>query len=749
MVPEGVNPPVTAAANPPAGTTDLDSVTPDTLLITVTGADAAALNFYNGPVVYTPVQTILDPCALISGSNLIDAADGGTFGSFPQGTPANTGAPAEPYPGVTPDFTYVLPNPAVYAPFGGEYTVQNIMNNSMSAQIGAWWRIADHTQGNETGRMMIVNGSDPGAVFFRDEVSVQPNTNYLFTAWILNLFKVTGYPNPELGVRVVDQNGAVFYSATLGTLIPVNVNAPEVIGNDYAIDDISFNEIQIPSFIPVKTADRPAVNIGETVTYTVTLANTCASPLTDLFFQDIVPDGFSFVPNSVTVNGTTAPGADPNAGFELPDVPGGETVTVTFEALAESIPDPNPALNTAAIDYSYKPVQGGIPGEFSVTTNETPVAVNALADLSVVKSAAPSPAEPGNALTYTITVSNAGPSPAVEAILTDDIPSVLTNVQFSVNGGATYLPWNGSYALGTLAANESRTILIRGILSASAAGQVSNTAVVGSGTPDPNPGNNTSSVITPVIPGENSADLYVVKTSSPNPVRPGGLLTYTITVFNYGPDDADNVVLTDNVPPLLSNVEFSVNGGSNWQPWTGIYNFGTLAPQESVYIFIRGTVSAAAGGSIVNTSVVTGDTADPDPTNNSSDAETPIQADTGADLSIRKTACLSLQDCCRELTYTLAVSNAGPATAERTVVYDDLPAELLRPQYCLNNGMALRPWTGSLDLGSLAPGGSVCIKITGIVSECACGCIENTAEVSALTADPDPSNNTDTVSVKL
>ena len=61
------------------------------------------------------------------------------------------------------------------------------MNNSMSSEIGAWWRIADHTQGNETGRMMIVNGFNPGSVFL-DTVAVQPNTNYLFTAWIMNLF---------------------------------------------------------------------------------------------------------------------------------------------------------------------------------------------------------------------------------------------------------------------------------------------------------------------------------------------------------------------------------------------------------------------------------------------------------------------------------------------------------------------------------------------------------------------------------
>ena len=71
------------------------------------------------------------------------------------------------------------------------------MTDALSQQIGAWWRVADHTQGNETGRMLVVNGYNPGAVFFRAEVAVEPNHYYLFTAWILNLFKVTGYPDPE------------------------------------------------------------------------------------------------------------------------------------------------------------------------------------------------------------------------------------------------------------------------------------------------------------------------------------------------------------------------------------------------------------------------------------------------------------------------------------------------------------------------------------------------------------------------
>ncbi|WP_131038401.1 SdrD B-like domain-containing protein, partial [Clostridioides difficile] len=348
-VPIAEMPPISSVTNPPIGSTNLDGTTPNTLLITVAGSDITNQNILNGPVIYTPIENILDSCVSVSNINLITDADNGTFGFFPPGTPSNTGPEIEPYPNVTPDFTYVVPDPTKFTPLDGEYTVQNIMTNAMSNVIGAWWRIADHTTGNETGRMMVVNGFNPGAVFFKSTVQVTPNTNYLFSTWILNLFKVTGYPPPQLGVRIFDQNNNILYQATLGAQIPVNTNAPEwkevgtvinsqnnnqltveffsegesSIGNDYAIDDVSLREIAVPTFTPIKTSNTETANVGDIITYTVTLDNTCDSPLTNVFFRDLIPNGLEFIPGTVTVDGVSVPGVDPNTGFPLPDIGGG------------------------------------------------------------------------------------------------------------------------------------------------------------------------------------------------------------------------------------------------------------------------------------------------------------------------------------------------------------------------------------------------------------------------------------------
>ncbi len=774
-VPQGVNSPITAALNPPAGSTNLDSVTPDTLLVSVSGFDLIGQDFLNGPVIYTPIQAILDPCATVSGFNLIGAADFGTFGSFPQGAAANTGVPTEPYPGVTPDFTYVLPNPNMYAPMGGEYTVQNIMNNAMSTEIGAWWRIADHTTGNETGRMMVVNGFEPGAVFFRSVVNVQPNTNYLFTAWILNLFRVTGFPDSQLGVRVVDQNGDVLYAATLGTLIPVNGNAPEwkqigtvlnsrnntgllveflsegpeVIGNDYAIDDVSFNEILIPEFVPVKTVDSEAVNVGEVVTYMVTFTNTCSSPLNDVLFRDRIPNGFSFVPCSVTVNGNPVTGVDPNTGFALPDVPGGETVTVVFQALAEMVPVPNPVSNSAEIRYTYTPVEGGIPGEFMVRSNEVLVEVVTLADLSVIKTAVPSPAVAGGILTYTVTVFNAGPTSAVNTVLTDSVPPELADTEFSLDGGVTFYPWTGSLALGTLGAGASRIIRIRGTIRASVTGEIVNAALVSSDTPDPNPDNNISTVVTLVVPETTSADLSLIKSSAPNPVQPGGVLTYTLTVFNGGPSPSVDTVLTDQIPDTLSGAEYSINSGATWQPWNGTLNLGTLDAGDMVTVLVRGIVSESASGMIANTGTVASSTPDPDLSNNTDTSITSILTAESADLSVRKVGQPGTAASGETVTYTITTTNQGPDNAENVTLSDVIPPELEQVQFSADGGATWNPWISPYHIGLLPSGQSRTILIRGVVAASAVGTISNTAVVRSDTPDPDLHNNTSTVNISI
>ena len=761
-VPVGADPPISFATSPPTGSTNLDSTTPNTLLVTVTGANLINENFLDGPIIYTPITSILDSCATILPNNLITTAGNGQFGSNPPGTAIQTAPATAPYPGVTPDFTYtqypIIPD--------GSYTILNIGGNSAQS---AWWNMSDHTIGDETGRFMLIGGSNPGAVFFQQTVSVTINTNYIFTSWITNVDKSIGDALPKLGVLILDQNGNTLYDASLGNLIPTSPTVPEwkqlgtVInsqnntqltvkfvsqgpsaqGNDYAIDDILLQPINIPVFTPVKSVSSSTANAGETVTYTVTLTNTCTSHLTNVFFQDTVPSGLSFVSGSAT-GGLNPVTDNPNVGFTVPDIPGGGTATITFNAHINSVPTPNPIGNIATMNYSYTPVQGGISNLYSQNSNTAPLQVNTLADISIVKTASPSPVIAGNLLTYTNVVSNAGPSAAEAVSLADTIPGVLTGVQFSTNGGTTYTPWVSPYSIGTLTSGASATILIRGTVSSSATGNIVNTAVVSSTTLDPNPANNTSTVTTPTTA---SADVSIVKTASPSPVIAGNLLTYTNVVSNAGPSDAEAVSLADTIPGVLTGVQFSTNGGTTYTPWVSPYSIGTLTSGASATILIRGTVSSSATGNIVNTAVVSSTTLDPNPANNTSTVTTPTTA--SADVSIVKTASPSPVIAGNLLTYTNVVSNAGPSDAEAVSLADTIPGVLTGVQFSTNGGTTYTPWVSPYSIGTLTSGASATILIRGTVSSSATGNIVNTAVVSSTTLDPNPANNTSTVTTPI
>ncbi|MDR1700772.1 MAG: DUF11 domain-containing protein, partial [Lachnoclostridium sp.] len=782
-------PPISSIKNPTPGMTNLDATTPSTLVVNVNGADLTGQDILNGPVNYSPIQNIMDSNVVIEPANLITEADNGSFGTFAQGTMPNTGANPNPYPDIGSGFEYAIPNSAVVRPTDGQYTIQNLMTNAEPNRASTWWRIADHTSGNETGRMMVVNGSNPGAIFFQQQVMVTPNTYYLLSSWILNLSREETHAAPQLGVEVLGSDGQILYKSTLGALIPMNPNTPEwkqigtVInsqnnssltvrfvsmgpaawGNDYAIDDISLHEVKVPAYTPHKEADISTAIIGDIVNYTITLPNSGKNSLKEVTLTDLVPEGFSFIPNSVVVNGANHPDANPNDGFMIPDIPGGDTLHVTFSVTADFIPSVNPTINTAEINYSYTPVEGGIPEKYNKITNDVPVNIQAAAaDLVITKTANTNPVLTGNLLTYDLYVKNNGPNEARDVIIRDDIPPEITNVEFSDNGGITWKTWNSIYRPGTMASGSMIQLLIRGTISPSATDHIINTATVGSSTPDPNSGNNGTTEFTKV---STFADLVVAKKEDISPIQPGSRLTYHIEVLNKGPNDANKVIITDYVPSVFEGAEYSIDNGTTWQIWNGMYSPGTIENGLSVSFLLRGTISDSAEGVITNTVTASSQTPDPNTANNSHTVITPINTaedstppdpddnngtdgppndiptPKSADLFITKQSSQNPVQVGNILTYTIAVTNNGPDEAEDVTVTDLIPNELTGAEYSLKDDSDWKPWEGSYRWGNLESKMLAVIRIRGTVNQSETGVLTNTAIVSSTTPDPNINNN--------
>lgn len=90
-----------------------------------------------------------------------------------------------------------------------------------------------------------------------------------------------------------------------------------------------------------KTVDKLSANIGDTLTYTVTIKNISMSPISDLPFLDALPDGASYVTDSFAVNGSpTTPAISGNTlSYTIPSIPASGTAIVTFQVLVEGTSD--------------------------------------------------------------------------------------------------------------------------------------------------------------------------------------------------------------------------------------------------------------------------------------------------------------------------------------------------------------------------------------------------------------------------
>ena len=176
--------------------------------------------------------------------------------------------------------------------------------------------------------------------------------------------------------------------------------------------------------------------------------------------------------------GRIASGANATVAIKVrPDAAG--TITNTASVRANE-PDPNSGNSSA-----------------SATTT-----VTASADLAVTKTDSPDPVHLGQTLTYTIQVTNNGPSPATGVSLTDDLPKAAGFGSVSTTQGTcTAKPAKRLVTcnLGTLAGGSSATVTIT--VKPTSKGTITNTASVTATSPtDPNTTNNKATATTSVIP---------------------------------------------------------------------------------------------------------------------------------------------------------------------------------------------------------------------------------------------------------
>ena len=234
---------------------------------------------------------------------------------------------------------------------------------------------------------------------------------------------------------------------------------------------------------------------GKPLTYTIIASNAGPSDNGAARLIDIFPPDLDCTYTSVADGGAAGNTSTDETGAvhlnETLSLPSGSEVTYTVDCEIDSAATVT-LLNTATIS-SLASVTDPTPDNDSATEETT---LKPQADLSVIVTDGVTSAILGGSLTYTIDVSNLGPSDDPEATLTDDFPTELTWCSYTSQsaGGLT----GNTEGLGNLddelsmPADSSVRYIVDCAIKIDASGTLSNTATIRASVIDPNSGSDNS-----------------------------------------------------------------------------------------------------------------------------------------------------------------------------------------------------------------------------------------------------------------
>ena len=543
-------------------------------------------------------------------------------------------------------------------------------------------------------------------------------------AWHINADEV---PLFDYNDEVKDTGEAAFEEKPDGSaLVPPRVvfqPATPFRASDH--DPVLVGLFQSADLAITKTDSPDPVTAGTNLTYTITVNNNGPDVAANASWTDTLPAGATFVSLPAVAGWsctTPAVGSGGTVSCSNASFAVGSAVFTLTVAVDPSVASGTVLSNTASVTSD---TGESTPGNESATATTT---VAASADLSVTKVDTPDPVTSGTNLTYTITVSNAGPSDAASVSLADTLPAGTTFVSLSSPGGwSCTTPAVGaggavSCSVASMAAGSAVFTLTVAVGPSVADGTVlSNTATVSSSTSDPNPGNESATATTTVTA---TADLSVTKIDTPDPVSAGANLTYTITVNNSGPSDA-SASLSDTLPAGTTFVSLAAPGGwSCTTPavgGTGTVNCSNaaMAAGTAAFTLTVNVGSTVANGTVItNTAAVTPSKTDGNPANDSATATTTVS--NGATLTATKTASGTFVPG-SNVTYTLVLTNTSTHTQgdnPGNELIDVLPSQLTLVSASATSGSAVATVATNTVTwnGSIPGGGSVTITIQATVN---------------------------------
>ena len=517
-------------------------------------------------------------------------------------------------------------------------------------------------------------------------------------------------------------------TATTTTRLSSGVEDPDTTNNE-SVKVVTI--IRDADVALVKSVSPETVIVGGQATFIVTLTNLGPAPATGMVVQDLLPAGLTLDSFSAS-QGSYVPATGE---WTVGEVDAGRFATLSLVATLNVTGE---VTNLATIVGRGQPDPVSINDSAAAQVNGQPAA-----DIGVGKTVDNASPAVGTMVTFTVTATNAGPSPATGVVVTDALPVGLTEVSATPSHGSYTSP---TWTVGDLNVGTPATLTI--VASVDAPGALVNQAQKTQQTEtDPNPTNDSASVS---LNAAASANLKILKTQTQTRGAVGEALTFNIVVFNQGPSPATGVTVSDVLPPGMTFVSAAPAGV--YDQATGIWTVGSLGVSSTAVLTL--TVTITQPGTLTNTaSIVSSDQPDPNPLDDASSVT--ITAEVAADVDVAQAFTGSTVPG-QGAGYTIVVTNHGPSDVANVTVTDLLPAMLVAPNWTCTadsgSSCAAAAGTGSIATTvTLQAGDTATFNVTAVIAPSATGTLVNTVTVAvpAGVIDSDATNDSATTSVTL
>ncbi len=475
-----------------------------------------------------------------------------------------------------------------------------------------------------------------------------------------------------------------------------------------------------------KVVDNANPLFDSIITYTITVVNNGPDASTDVVVKDIWPaNGLKFITSTGTYNPATGI-------WNVGELGSNEIATLTITA-----------KTTAVGKFENKVSVNGTGYDSNLSNNNASVNITVpdcvILNITKVATGGIVSEEPnkeviaGEKITYTVIVSNYGPSVATNVYLTDLFNAdELLNMEYNSNGN--WVKYNNGIALGGIDVNEAVMILFRATVNHSTRDLINNTVKITTDIKDAR-GNFEANETVKAI---DNSTLVINKTSNVDAINPGDLFNYTIVITAEGSSDSLGVILTDKLDQSLldaQNAVFYVNGNYVGK-WNGSYNIGTLKTGNSVTVTIEVKALNSANKDIFNKAIVENEEGFINESNKTVHVNT-------VDLAINKTSDKVTYKYLDNVIYTIVVTNHGSDDSFNVTVRDMLPNTL---RFISASGN-YDPVTGIWFIGHLAKGQSATLTITA--QAIFPGIITNDANVTGSGYDVNLTNNHDNITITV